>query len=180
MKTIEKEIYEYCDIKVSDTVKLFKKDGTYDGRVTKTLDRLIDKAHELGHTIIGEYTGKDKPIDIDLGCEHGVISIKVKNYIEYDYSCFRCRNKRKSDTLLGKQKLRNEFIQSLQDQLDNELHVNGFIRLDEYGMDEPIRIMCPNEHVMKLNNPLKFPRTVLIGCPRCIERERKEQGTLLN
>jgi very-short-patch-repair endonuclease len=60
----------YRGIQLADSVKLYKKDGSYADKIKRSLDKLADQLENNGHKLIGEYQGNTLKILIDFQCGH--------------------------------------------------------------------------------------------------------------
>lgn len=80
---------EYRGIKLAESVKLYKKDGSFYKKITKTLDKLADVLAEKGFIMVSVF--KDTPSKIDLICNKGhEINVRAGNFLLGKSHCARC------------------------------------------------------------------------------------------
>jgi hypothetical protein len=83
---------KYRDVQLHKNVKLNKKDGSFDNRLKKSLDKLIDLIIENEHVILSEYETNSKKILIDFKCGHNPHWMAPHRY-KQGQSCPKCFKK---------------------------------------------------------------------------------------
>ncbi|MGY3314649.1 putative CHY-type Zn-finger protein [Peribacillus simplex] len=79
----------YRGIKLTDSVRLYKKDGTFNRQIKSALDNFINKLKEKGHKVLSEYTNSATKILIDFDCIHEPHWITPNDYNQ-GYGCPKC------------------------------------------------------------------------------------------
>ncbi|PFZ05228.1 hypothetical protein COL60_22990 [Bacillus pseudomycoides] len=140
----------YKGIKIADSVRLYKKDGSYNLQIKSALDRLVTKLKEDGYKLLSEYVNNSTKILIDFDCGHVPHWITPNDY-KNGYGCARCGG--------------TSSVQA-EEELKRLLEVNGHTLLSEYKTAQ-IQVLidfnCGHEpHLIKPFNYKTGHR-----CPKC-------------
>lgn len=79
----------YSGIKLAESVRLYKKDGSYNIQIKSSLDSFINKLKEKEHELLSEYTNSATKVLIDFNCNHEPHWITPNDY-KNGYGCGRC------------------------------------------------------------------------------------------
>jgi hypothetical protein len=79
----------YKGFKLADSVRLYKKDDSFNQQIKNALDNLIDKLEKNGHILLNKYVGTHTKLLIDFNCTHEPHSITPNDY-HAGYGCPRC------------------------------------------------------------------------------------------
>ncbi|NUJ06927.1 hypothetical protein [Bacillus paranthracis] len=114
---LQQQLKMYREIKLADSVRLYKKNGSHNLQIKSALDRLIDNLKENGHEVLSEYVNTATKILIDFDCNHEPHWITPNDY-NNGYGCPRCGG--------------TSSIQAEED-FKRLLEVNGHTLLNEYS-----------------------------------------------
>jgi hypothetical protein len=101
-KIVIVECNEYRGIKLHDSVKLYKNDGSFNSRVKASVDKLVDVLHEKEHLLLSEYIEDGTQVLIDFNCgheAHWIVPYSYKNGRGCPKCSGRCPIQAKEDLL---------------------------------------------------------------------------------
>jgi uncharacterized CHY-type Zn-finger protein len=162
---------EYRGIKLADSVKLYKKDGSYNKNVKMSLDSLADLLDENGHELLEEYKSAKDKVLIDFHCGHYPHLIRLDHY-KSGHGCSICSGN-------SPEQAKEEIISLLER--------NGHIWLEgEYENNNTkilIDFRCGHKSHWITPNSYKSEK----GCPKCgdsiisekLSKQAKEEFPLL-
>jgi hypothetical protein len=140
----------YRGIKLANSVRLYKKDGSYNLQIKKALDNLINKLEKNGHKLLSEYTSTHTKLLIDFGCPHEPHLITSNDY-HGGYGCPKCGGTSRKHA---------------EEEFKHLLVKNGHTMLSEYKNAHThvlIDFKCGHEpHIAKPHNYKNG-----FGCPKC-------------
>ncbi|MBT2736220.1 hypothetical protein [Bacillus sp. ISL-7] len=96
MEQQQQEGTVYRGIKLAESGKLYKKDGSYVDKVKGGIDCFIDRLNELGHEILNEYVNSQTKVLVDFKCGHDPHWLKPNHYTR-GIGCPKCRAEYLSD-----------------------------------------------------------------------------------
>jgi hypothetical protein len=79
----------YRGIKLANSVRLYKKDGSFNKQIKSALDNLINKLEKYDHKLLNEYAGTHIKLLIDFNCSHEPHLITPNDY-RAGYGCPKC------------------------------------------------------------------------------------------
>jgi hypothetical protein len=146
---------EYRGIRLHESVKLFKNDGSYNKQTKRHLDALIERAKMLNYEILGEWKKSSIPIKLKCDKEH-IVDMIPNNFIR-DRQCFECADN-------NPDKAKKQFYEKVKEV--------GYTLLGEYVKAiEKVDAVCDKGHHIKL-----IPSTFISCDSRCVECVKIEQS----
>ncbi|MBJ8189715.1 hypothetical protein BWGOE4_56040 [Bacillus mycoides] len=140
----------YKGIKIADSTRLYKKDGSYNLQIKSALDRLVTKLKEDGHKLLSEYVNNSTKILIEFDCGHAPHWITPNDY-KNGYGCARCGG--------------TSSIQA-EEELKRLLEGNGHTLLSEYKTAQIHVLIDFNcEHEPHWIKPFNYKTGY--RCPKC-------------
>ncbi|WP_255289825.1 hypothetical protein [Bacillus cereus] len=140
----------YKGIKIADSVRLYKKDGSYNLQIKSALDRLVTKLNEDKHKLLSQYVNTSTKILIDFDCGHEPHWITPNDY-NSGYKCARCGG--------------TSSIQA-EEELKRLLEINGHKLLSEYETAQIHVLIDFNcEHGPHWIKPFNYKTGY--RCPKC-------------
>lgn len=146
---------EYRGINLTDTVKLYKKDGSFYKSIKNSLDDISDMLVKNGHELLNEYAGSSAKILIDYKCGHEAHLILPSHY-KNGIGCPKC----------GRDIAAEKHSKLSKEYLINLMNKNGHELLSEYVNAKTkvlIDFKCNHDpHEITPDN-YKYGQ----GCPKC-------------